>query len=132
MEEDECAFRGDALGGVAGKRVAVVEIVCGVVEGHTADGSLFVADSQRIVLHTDDSAAHAVPESEPIMVGPTQHLVAHAVLAFSEGDGVGAELAFAEHECMRGLVELVDVGAAVGEHDAGRRVPPGFAPPVGE
>src|SRR5215218_5254123 len=73
--------------------------------------------------------AHAVAKVEAVVVSAAEDLLADPELAPAERDGVVAEPAVAEHERVRGLVELVDI---VADNHRQGRVSPGFPPPVGE
>lgn len=131
-EEDEGAVDGDSLGGMAGERVAVVEMLGGVGEGDVPVDAALIADDEASVVQVDDAAAHAVAEAEPAVVSAAEDLIADAVLALAERDGFPAEPAVAEHQRVRGLVEFVDVCTAVGEHHVAGGSAPCFPPPVVE
>ena len=132
MEEDERAVGGEALGGVAGERVAVVEVLGRVGGGDAPVDSGLAANEERVLLELDDGAARAVAEAERLVVSAAEDLVADPELALAEPDSIPAEPVLVEHEGVCRLVELVDVGAVVGEHQVPRGVAARFLPPVDE
>jgi hypothetical protein len=71
-EEDEGAVDGEVLGGVAGERVAVVEMFGSVGEDDVPVDAGLVANDEASVVEVDDGAAHAVAESEAAVVTATE------------------------------------------------------------
>jgi hypothetical protein len=132
MDEDVGAVDGQALGAVAGQRVAVVKVLGRVGEGDAPVGASVVANDECVVVEADDGAAHPVAEAAPMVVSAAEDLVADAELALTERDRGAAEPALVEHKGVRGVVEVIDVGAAVGEHHVPRRAAALFLPPVVE
>jgi hypothetical protein len=63
-EEDVGALDSCALGGVAGERVAVLEIVARVRERNLARGAAVATEGEGIAVEGDDAGARAVADSE--------------------------------------------------------------------
>jgi hypothetical protein len=108
-EEDIGAVDGHTLGGMAGERVAVVEVFAGVRERNPPDPAALVGDDQRVVFEADNGAAHAVAEPEPAVVAAAEDLLADPELALAGSDRAAAEPMLVEHARVRGLVQLVHV-----------------------
>ncbi len=102
------------------------------MNGTLPDGARPVTNEQRVVVELDDRPKHAVAKSEPLVVLAAEHLLADPVFASAERDGLLAQAAALEHQRVCGLVELVDVVAAVDEHRRPGRVRLRLLPPVGE
>jgi hypothetical protein len=132
VEEDVGAVDGETLGGVAGERIAVVEVFGRVRERDAAEGACLIPDYQRVLVESDHGRAEPVAEPKPVVVSAAEHLVADPELTLAQRDGVVAEPAVAKHKRMRRLIEVVDIFALVGEHHRERRIPPRVPPPVGE
>ena len=133
VEEHVGAVDGCALGGVAGERVAVVEMLGGVGEG---DASLGAGRGRERSSASSSSLTTVarMPLRSPSRLSlwrqrtwsPTRNS------RLTEDDGAAAEPVLVEHECVRGLVELVDVGAVVGEHHGADGAVARLPPPVAE
>ncbi len=76
--------------------------------------------------------ASAVADAEAGVVLSADDLVADPELPVAEGRRFASEPPASVHERVRGLVELADVVAAVGEHHVVGSVALGCLPPVGE
>ena len=84
-EEDVGAVDGGALGGVAGERVAVLEVLGGVAERDRARGAAVVAEGERRASSRSTIVrAGAVADAEPGVVSSAEDLVADPELALAE------------------------------------------------
>jgi hypothetical protein len=84
---------GCALGGVAGERVAVLEVVGRIGEWHGASGTCVGVKRDRALVEVGDGSEGAVAKAEARVVAAAEDAIADAEVVAAELDGVGAELA---------------------------------------
>ena len=81
VEQDEGAFDGGALGGVAGEGVAVLEVLGRVARVERAEGAAVGPQRERLRADVDDGCADAVADAEALVVAAAEDAVADAELA---------------------------------------------------
>ena len=118
------------LGGTAGERVAVLEMVARVGERHLAGDAVAGTQREGVLADCADHRAGPVANAETCVVLSAEDAVADPELVPAELDRLRAEPAGAEHPHVRGVVEVADVGAPVGEHHRLFEVVLGGLPPV--
>ena len=91
VEQDEGAFDGRALGGVAGERVAVLEVLGGVAPSSERSAPPSVRSVSACRGEVDDGCADAVADAEPLVVAAADDAVADAELAPAGLERVGPE-----------------------------------------